>query len=116
MSPPDSLVTPSLPLLVVSTVLLGLGLLTWSGLNRRVVLRAWPSPTLHLAPLYLGLAGLLTSLSPLVPDWLAAALLVLALLLFVAGVLAVVWLPGFLQPRWLRVAPSWKDPYDVRAR
>lgn len=114
MPPPESLF--SLPLLVVSAALVVLGLITWSGRNRRVVLRAWPSPTLHLAPLYLGLAGLLTTLSPLGPDWLAAVLLVLALLLFAVGVLAVVWLPGFLQPRWLREAPSWKDPYDVPSR
>lgn len=57
MSPPESLSTPSLPLLAVSAVLLVLGLVTWSGLNRQVVLRAWPSPTLHLAPLYLGQVG-----------------------------------------------------------
>lgn len=114
MTPPETLFSP--PLLVVSVLLIGVGLLAWSGRTRQVVLRAWPSPTLHLAPLYLGLAGLLTTLSPLVPSWLAAVLLPLALLLFAAAVLAVVWLPGFLQPRWLRIASSRKDLYDVRAR
>lgn len=116
MTPPESLVSPSLPLLVVSAVLLAVGLVAWSGRTRQVVLRAWPSPTLHLAPLYLGLAGLLTTLSPLLPGWLAMVLLPLALMLFAAGVLAVLWLPGFLQPRWLRTASSRKDLYDVRAR
>ncbi|QFG69889.1 hypothetical protein [Ornithinimicrobium pratense] len=116
MTPPESLFTPSLPLLLVSAVLLVLGLVAWSGRTRQVVLRAWPSPTLHLAPLYLGLAGLLTTLSPLVPGWLATVLLPLSMLPFAAGVLAVVWLPGFLQPRWLRDATSRKDLYDVRAR
>lgn len=116
MTPPEPLAAPSLPLLVVSAVLLALGLLAWSGRTRQVVLRAWPSPTLHLAPLYLGLAGLLTTLSPLLPGVLAMVPLSVALLSFAAGVLSVVWLPGFLQPRWLRRAPSRKDPYDVRAR
>lgn len=108
MTPPEVLF--SWQLLAVSTVLLVLGLVAWSGRTRRVVLRAWPSPTLHLVPLYLGLAGMLTTLSPLVPVWLAAVLLPLAMLIFAAGVLAVVWLPGFLQPRWLRDAPSWHRP------
>lgn len=107
MTPPETLFSP--PLLVVSVLLIGVGLLAWSGRTRQVVLRAWPSPTLHLAPLYLGLAGLLTTLSPLVPSWLAAVLLPLALLLFAAAVLAVVWLPGLLQPRWLREASPRKD-------
>lgn len=99
----------------MSAVLLVLGLVAWSGRTRRVVLRAWPSRTLHLAPLYLGLAGVLTTLSPLVPGWLAAVLLPLAMLIFAAGVLAVVWLPGWLQPRWLRNAsPTRRDLDDLR--
>ena len=107
MNPPDSLF--SWPLLISGTVFLGLGLMTWFGFNRRMALRAWPSPTLHLAPLYLGLAGILTTLSPLAPVWLATVMLPLAMLIFIAGVLAVVWLPGFLQPRWLRNALPWQD-------
>src|SRR5690625_1092577 len=107
MYPPHSLF--SWPLLITSSVLVLLGLVTWFGFNRRLVLRAWPRPTLHLAPLYLGLAGILTTLSPLAPAWLATVLLPLAMLIFAAGVLAVIWLPGFLQPRWLRNASPWQD-------
>lgn len=44
----------SWPLLAVSVVLTVMGLVTWTGLNRAIVLRAWPSPTTHVAPLYLG--------------------------------------------------------------
>jgi hypothetical protein len=109
MTVPTSLF--SWPLLIVSCGLIGLGLVTWVGLFRPMVLRAWPSPTLHLSPLYLGAAGLLTSLAPLAPPALGMVVLVLALPLFALGVVAVVWLPGPLQPRWLREAPPWKDPY-----
>ena len=107
MHAPDLLF--SWPLLIASTVLLGAGLVTWFGLNRRLVLRAWPSPTAHLAPLYIGLAGILTTLSPFAPAWVGMVLLTLALPVFAVGVLAVVWLPGFLQPRWLRNATPWQD-------
>lgn len=56
-----------------------------------------------------GLAAILTTLSPLAPAWLSTVLLPLAMLVFAAGVLAVIWLPGFLQPRWLRNASPWQD-------
>lgn len=101
----------SWPLLIVSGGLVGLGLVAWTGRFRAMVLRAWPSPTLHLSPLYLGAAGLLTALAPLVPSPLGMVMLVVALALFAVGVMAVLWLPGPLQPRWLRDAPPWKDPY-----
>jgi hypothetical protein len=103
----------SWPLLAVSVVLTAMGLVTWTGLNRAIVLRAWPSQTMHVAPLYLGLAGLLTTLSAVAPGWLATPMLLLAVPTFVAGVLAVVWLPRLLKPPWLRDAPPWKDPYDA---
>ncbi|WP_122262053.1 hypothetical protein [Ornithinimicrobium cerasi] len=106
----------SWPLLLVSLALVALGLVTWTGANRALVLRAWPSPTMHLAPLYLGVAGLLATLSPLAPAWLATLMLLLALAAFAVGVVAVVWLPALLKPRWLRDAPAWKDRYDVRSR
>lgn len=114
MTPPESLF--SWPLLLVSLGMVAVGLVTWRGLNRALVLRAWPSPTMHLAPLYLGTAGLLVTLSPLVPAWLGTVLLLLSLVAFAVGVVGVLWLPAALQPRWLRDAPPWKDPYDVRSR
>jgi hypothetical protein len=114
MDVPDSLF--SWPLVLVSLALLALGLVTWTGANRQIVLRAWPSPTMHLAPLYLGTAGLLVTVGALAPPWLAAVLVLLAIAAFAVGVLAVVWLPRFLTPPWLRDAPAWKDPYDVRSR
>ena len=114
MGVPDHLF--SWPLLLVSLALVAVGVVTWTGANRAIVLRAWPSPTMHLAPLYLGLAGLLITLSPFAPTWLAVVMVLLAFAVFAVGVLAVVWLPGWLTPTWLRDAPAWKDPYAVRSR
>lgn len=101
------------PVLLASLVFIVLGLITWVGLNRAVVLRAWPSPTMHLAPLYLGTAGLLVTLSPLAPEPLALVVALMAMVVFAVGVMAVLWLPGFLKPRWLREATPWQDPYDL---
>lgn len=103
----------SRPVLLASLVFIVLGLITWAGLNRAVVLRAWPSPTMHLAPLYLGTAGLLVGLSPLAPEPLALVVALMAVVVFAVGVMAVIWLPKFLQPRWLREATPWQDPYDL---
>lgn len=108
MTPPE--MPFSWPLLVVGLVLLALGAVTWAGPRRAHVLRAWPSPTMHLSPLYLGIAAVLTSLAPLAPAWLGWVMLVLALAAFGTGLVALVWLPSALQPRWLRDAPAWKDP------
>ena len=101
------------PVLLASLVFIVLGLITWLGLNRAIVLRAWPSPTMHLAPLYLGTAGLLVTLSPLAPEPLALVVALMAMVVFAVGVMAVLWLPGFLKPRWLREATPWQDPYDL---
>lgn len=102
--------TFSWPLLLLALGLLAIGLHAWSGRIRAVMLRSWPSQTLHLAPLYLGAALLLTQLAALAPLALGAVLLVLALMSFALGVLAVLWLPRPLTPRWLQEAPRWKDP------
>lgn len=108
------LLASSWPQLALGLALVCLGLAVWLGPPKAYVLRAWPSPTMHLAPLWIGLAVLLMTVAQATPRAVAATLAALAGLLFLAGLLAVVWSPRVLQPRWLRDAPAWKDPHDHR--
>jgi|GEM_PF-5074569 len=112
MTSPDSALVFSPILLALGLAMIVVGLIAWSGRIRAIMLRSWPSRTLHLAPLYLGIALVLTTLSPLVGPVVGMVMLVVALVAFALGVLAVWWLPRPLTPRWLRDAPSWKDPHE----